>query len=91
MTNFVLMLTRDDVTVPDAHAILELALAAGTEHIGFKDIGLPRDGWPHWLTPSTPQAATLTSRSAHPLNAGVVAACRELEPVSFLWAKRYAG
>ena len=26
MTKFVLMLTRDDVTVPDAHAILELAL-----------------------------------------------------------------
>ena len=43
MTNFVLMLTRNDVTVPDAHAILELALSAGTEHIGFKDIGLPRD------------------------------------------------
>lgn len=41
MSNFVLMLTRDDVTVPDAHAILELALAAGTQHIGFKDIGLP--------------------------------------------------
>lgn len=43
MTNFVLMLTRDDVTVRDAHAVLELALAAGTEHIGFKDIGLPRE------------------------------------------------
>lgn len=41
MTNFVLMLTRDDITVPDAHAVLELAIAAGTEHIGFKDIGLP--------------------------------------------------
>lgn len=41
MSNFVLMLTRNDVTVPDAHAILELALAAGVEHIGFKDIGLP--------------------------------------------------
>lgn len=43
MSNFVLMLTRNDVTVPDAHAILELALAAGVEHIGFKDIGLPRE------------------------------------------------
>lgn len=43
MSNFVLMLTRDDVTVPDAHAILELALAAGIEHIGFKDIGLPTE------------------------------------------------
>ncbi len=43
MSNFVLMLTRDDVTVPDAHAVLELALAAGTEHIGFKDVGLPHD------------------------------------------------
>lgn len=43
MSNFVLMLTRDDVTVPDAHAVLELALAAGAEHIGFKDIGLPTD------------------------------------------------
>lgn len=41
MSNFVLMLTRDDVTVADAHAVLELALAAGTEHIGFKDVGLP--------------------------------------------------
>lgn len=41
MSTFVLMLTRDDVTVPDAHAILELAIAAGTEHIGFKDVGLP--------------------------------------------------
>lgn len=42
MTNFVLMLTRNDVTVPDAHAVLEVALAAGVEHVGFKDIGLPR-------------------------------------------------
>lgn len=42
MSNFVLMLTRNDVTVPDAHAVLELALAAGVEHVGFKDIGLPR-------------------------------------------------
>lgn len=43
MSNFVLMLTRDDVTVRDAHAILELAIAAGTQHIGFKDIGLPTE------------------------------------------------
>lgn len=43
MSNFVLMLTRDDITVPDAHAILELAIAAGIEHIGFKDVGLARD------------------------------------------------
>lgn len=43
MSNFVLMLTRDDVTVRDAHAILELALAAGVKHVGFKDIGLPTE------------------------------------------------
>ena len=42
MSNFVLMLTRDDVTVLDAHAVLELALSAGVQHIGFKDVGLPR-------------------------------------------------
>ncbi|RFU39816.1 1-(5-phosphoribosyl)-5-((5-phosphoribosylamino)methylideneamino)imidazole-4-carboxamide isomerase [Actinomadura logoneensis] len=41
MSNFVLMLTRDDVTVTDAHAVLELAIAAGVEHIGFKDVGRP--------------------------------------------------
>jgi hypothetical protein len=38
---FVLMLTRHDRTVPNAHEILEEALAAGVRHIGFKDVGLP--------------------------------------------------
>ena len=62
MTKFVLMLTRDDVTVPDAHAILELALAAGTEHIGFKDIA---GNWPT----STP--SMMPGRwSANPLRNG---------------------
>lgn len=36
------MLTRDDVTVPDAEQILRVALGTGTRHIGFKDVGLPK-------------------------------------------------
>jgi methylglyoxal synthase len=39
--DFILMLTENDRTVPDAAARLEEALAGGARHIGFKDIGLP--------------------------------------------------
>ncbi|MES4904121.1 MULTISPECIES: hypothetical protein [unclassified Streptomyces] len=41
MTEFVFMLTRDDRTVADAHAILDKAGGLGLRHIGFKDVGLP--------------------------------------------------
>ncbi len=39
--NFILMLTSNDQTIPDARARLDEALAGGVRHIGFKDIGLP--------------------------------------------------
>ena len=39
--DFILMLTANDQTIPDAAHRLEEALAAGVRHIGFKDIGLP--------------------------------------------------
>ncbi len=39
--NFILMLTENDRTIPDAHARLEEALEGGARHIGFKDVGLP--------------------------------------------------
>lgn len=38
---FVFMLTRNDRTVAEAEAHLEIALAGGVRHIGFKDVGLP--------------------------------------------------
>ncbi len=38
---FVFMLTRGDITIPDAREQLPHALAAGVGHIGFKDVGLP--------------------------------------------------
>lgn len=38
--DFIFMLTRGDVTVPDALERVGEALAAGVRHIGFKDIGL---------------------------------------------------
>lgn len=41
MSEFILMLTRNDETVPDAAELLEQALTTKTQHIGFKDIGLP--------------------------------------------------
>lgn len=39
--DFILMLTENDQTIPDAAARLEEALAGGVRHIGFKDVGLP--------------------------------------------------
>lgn len=39
--DFILMLTENDRTVPDAARRLEEALAGGVRHIGFKDVGLP--------------------------------------------------
>ena len=39
--DFILMLTANDRTIPDAAARLEEALAGGVRHIGFKDVGLP--------------------------------------------------
>ena len=40
---FIFMLTRNDKTVEDAEQHLEIALAEGIHHIGFKDVGLPLD------------------------------------------------
>jgi methylglyoxal synthase len=39
--DFILMLTENDRTIPDAPARLEEALEGGVRHIGFKDVGLP--------------------------------------------------
>ncbi|WP_121064337.1 methylglyoxal synthase [Chachezhania antarctica] len=39
--DFILMLTADDRTIPDARARLDEALEGGVRHIGFKDVGLP--------------------------------------------------
>ena len=41
MTNFVLMLTENDRTVANAHAILDNVGPCQLDHIGFKDVGLP--------------------------------------------------
>ena len=41
MTNFVLMLTENDRTVENAHAILDNVAPCQLDHIGFKDVGLP--------------------------------------------------
>ncbi|WP_370304301.1 methylglyoxal synthase [Pseudooceanicola sp.] len=38
---FILMLTSNDRTIPDAAARLDEALEGGVRHIGFKDVGLP--------------------------------------------------
>ncbi len=40
---FIFMLTVDDRTVPEAFEYLDVALRAGIRHIGFKDIGLPKE------------------------------------------------
>jgi NAD(P)H-dependent flavin oxidoreductase YrpB (nitropropane dioxygenase family) len=41
MSEFILMLTRNDVTVSNAAALLDQVLVSDLKHVGFKDIGLP--------------------------------------------------
>jgi len=41
--DFILMLTANDRTIPDARTRLDEALDGGVRHIGFKDVGLPLD------------------------------------------------
>ena len=43
MSEFILMLTRNDVTVKEARRLLDEVLLTPTRHIGFKDVGLPFD------------------------------------------------
>jgi hypothetical protein len=38
---FIFMLTRDDVTLPDAREIYESIASSGVRHVGCKDVGLP--------------------------------------------------
>ena len=40
-SDFIFMLTRNDRTVDNAEAYLDIALDSGVRHIGFKDIGQP--------------------------------------------------
>jgi hypothetical protein len=42
MPEFVFMLTRDDVTIPDARAVYERIGDSGVRHVGCKDVGVPR-------------------------------------------------
>ena len=43
MTEFVLMMTRDDVTVPDALETFQEIAQSGVRCVGFKDIGIDED------------------------------------------------
>lgn len=41
MAEFIFMLTRNDMTVPDALAVYDEIRATGIRHVGFKDVGAP--------------------------------------------------
>jgi hypothetical protein len=43
MIEFIFMLTRDDVTLPDAREVYASIAGTGVTHIGCKDVGLPRE------------------------------------------------
>jgi hypothetical protein len=43
MIEFIFMLTRDDVTLPDARAVYASVAGTGIRHVGCKDVGLPPD------------------------------------------------
>ena len=43
MTYFILMLTKNDLTIKNAPEVFEEIKNTGVRHIGFKDIGLPFD------------------------------------------------
>ena len=41
MIEFIFMLTRDDMTIPDAMTVYESIRSTGLRYVGFKDVGLP--------------------------------------------------
>ena len=43
MIEFIFMLTRDDVTLPDAREVYAAVAGSGIRHVGCKDVGLPAD------------------------------------------------
>ena len=43
MIEFIFMLTRDDVTIPDAREVYASVADSGVRHVGCKDVGLPRE------------------------------------------------
>ncbi len=43
MIEFIFMLTRDDVTLPDAREVYTSIAQTGVRHVGCKDVGLPTD------------------------------------------------
>ncbi len=43
MIEFIFMLTRDDVTIPDAREVYASVAGSGLRHVGCKDVGLPRE------------------------------------------------
>jgi len=43
MSEFIFMLTRDDVTLADARAVYAEIADSGVTHVGCKDVGLPRE------------------------------------------------
>jgi hypothetical protein len=43
MIEFIFMLTRDDVTLPDAREVYAAVAGTGIRHVGCKDVGLPQD------------------------------------------------
>src|SRR3954447_8335693 len=43
MLEFIFMLTRDDVTLPDAREVYASVAETGGRHVGCKDVGLPQD------------------------------------------------
>jgi hypothetical protein len=43
MIEFIFMLTRDDVTIPDAREVYASIAGTGVRHVGCKDVGLPTE------------------------------------------------
>ena len=43
MIEFIFMLTRDDVTIPDAREVYASIASTGVRHVGCKDVGLPAE------------------------------------------------
>ena len=43
MIEFIFMLTRDDVTLPDAREVYASIADTGVRHVGCKDVGLPTE------------------------------------------------
>jgi 4-hydroxythreonine-4-phosphate dehydrogenase len=100
MIEFIFMLTRDDVTLPDARAVYASIAGTGVRHVGCKDVGLPTeelaalmddiraDGHETWIevVAETEEATLASARAAAEIRPDHLIGGTLIEPVQEILA-----